>query len=245
MDKFKEIEKSDIKGKGDGHIKKEISLINKEMGKLREEAVKIERGIESCIDGRRIFKKIYAALFVIGLVVSITSLINGEWILFLCAICLKFLSLLLYKKGKKMDMNKKFNIYLIIWVFWFFIAIISIWRSKNILSIISFVMMLAFSIVANVSSRKMKMEMVNAEIKKMQKKLRRYETNFDRLLIILGKYKSVKISVFAKAFHTDRQQIEEWAEILENHKLLEINYPFFGEPELRLIQKNKKEAEEE
>lgn len=241
MDKLKE--SKEAKHKTDKLIKKEMELINNEMSKIREEAVRIEKGIESHIDGKRTFRKIYTALFLIGFAVSITSLLNADWMVFSCSMILELLSLLLYHKSKKMDVKRKFNVYLIIWIFWFLVAVFSIWRSKNILSIISFAILFVLSLFASISGRKLKEEMIGEEIKRMQTKLKRYETNFDRLIIILNRYKSVKISVFAKAFNISRQQIEEWAEILENHNLLEVHYPFLGEPELRLIQKNKKEAE--
>jgi hypothetical protein len=60
------------------------------------------------------------------------------------------------------------------------------------------------------------------------------ETDVDRLLEELGKRGRVKASVLAGIFKVPRSKIEEWGIILEEHKLLEMHYPPFGEPTLML-----------
>ena len=62
----------------------------------------------------------------------------------------------------------------------------------------------------------------------------RYETDFDRLLLLIEKYEKLKFSDVAKIFGVSTDKVEEWATILEQHKILKIHYPALGEPELRI-----------
>lgn len=66
----------------------------------------------------------------------------------------------------------------------------------------------------------------------------RYETDFDRMLDLIEKKGSVKISEIAEHFNIDVKKAEEWGHILESHGLLSIHYPPVGEP--RLVQVKKK-----
>jgi len=63
--------------------------------------------------------------------------------------------------------------------------------------------------------------------------LGRYETAFDALYKIVEQKGKLKMSVIAKYFGINKKKVEEWATILEEHGLLEVYYPPFGEPELR------------
>ena len=60
------------------------------------------------------------------------------------------------------------------------------------------------------------------------------ETSVDRLLQEVGKRGRVKASVLAGIFKVPRSKIEEWGIILEEHKLIDMHYPPFGEPTLML-----------
>lgn len=62
----------------------------------------------------------------------------------------------------------------------------------------------------------------------------RYETDFDRMLLLIEKYERLKFSDAAKIFGISMDKVEEWAAILEQHKILKIHYPAIGEPELRI-----------
>ncbi|MBW2981016.1 hypothetical protein KY360_06390 [Candidatus Woesearchaeota archaeon] len=63
--------------------------------------------------------------------------------------------------------------------------------------------------------------------------LGRYETAFDALHKIVEQKGKLKVSVIARYFSVNKKKVEEWASILEEHGLLELYYPPFGEPELR------------
>ena len=68
------------------------------------------------------------------------------------------------------------------------------------------------------------------------------ETSVDRLLEEVGKRGRVKASVLAGIFKVPRSKIEEWGIILEEHKLLDLHYPPFGEPTLMLRKQEKKKG---
>ncbi len=58
-------------------------------------------------------------------------------------------------------------------------------------------------------------------------------TPIDELFEIVMRVGRIKLGTAAKKFGAKKQQVEEWAKILEEHGLIEIHYPPFGEPELR------------
>lgn len=61
----------------------------------------------------------------------------------------------------------------------------------------------------------------------------KYETDIDSLYRIIEKFKKVKISEVKKVFNISSEKAEEWAKILEEHNLVELHYPAFGEPEIK------------
>lgn len=59
------------------------------------------------------------------------------------------------------------------------------------------------------------------------------ETTIDKLFNLVDKRDKVKINDgLAKELGVSKERIEEWAVILEEHKLVTINYPTIGEPEI-------------
>jgi len=63
-----------------------------------------------------------------------------------------------------------------------------------------------------------------------------FETDIDLLLEIINKRKRVKILDIAKFFEQDIQSIMSLAKILEEHGLIQIHYPTFGDLELVAVQ---------
>jgi len=59
-------------------------------------------------------------------------------------------------------------------------------------------------------------------------------TPLDKLLDMVIKKGRISIKDAANLFGVSRDQINGWAKILEEHNLIEINYPPIGEPELRI-----------
>jgi DNA-binding transcriptional ArsR family regulator len=66
------------------------------------------------------------------------------------------------------------------------------------------------------------------------------ETDIDKMMNILEANKSISIGELSKQLNVKVELIENWAKILEEHGLIEIDYPIIGLPKLR-----KKEWKEE
>lgn len=66
------------------------------------------------------------------------------------------------------------------------------------------------------------------------------ETAIDKLYQLVQKYKRLRIDDdLARRIGVSRTQIEGWALILEEHKLVELHYPAIGEPEIRVPEDKK------
>lgn len=61
------------------------------------------------------------------------------------------------------------------------------------------------------------------------------ETDIDRLFHWVKERGRVKFSEAAKKFNVSEEQIEEWAEILEDHNLVKLHYPIGKNPEIIYI----------
>jgi CBS domain-containing protein len=81
-----------------------------------------------------------------------------------------------------------------------------------------------------------KTDLVKGASKVIVKK--RIETTIDEVLKIIEEKGSITIDEIAKKFHVDVSVIEEWAKILEEHRLASINYPIIGKPYLSLIKES-------
>jgi len=56
------------------------------------------------------------------------------------------------------------------------------------------------------------------------------ETNVDRLYEIVKNKGMIKISEVAKKLKVEKEQVEEWGRVLEDHKLVKLHYPPIGDP---------------
>jgi len=87
---------------------------------------------------------------------------------------------------------------------------------------------------------KLKGEKIEGEPKKKVVDGTKIKTPIDRLLEITRKKGCVKIDdTLAKALGVTKEQIEEWAVILEAHNLVELHYPALGVPEIRAVYKKR------
>ncbi len=67
------------------------------------------------------------------------------------------------------------------------------------------------------------------------------ETDIDKLFNLVKRRRSITLSAAAKELGKTDKDIAEWGGILEKHKLVTLHYPIFGDPELRIVEKKKKE----
>ena len=58
------------------------------------------------------------------------------------------------------------------------------------------------------------------------------ETSVDKLVHLVKREGKVTLSRAAQILDVDEQQLEEWVRVLEEHGILELQYPALGEPEL-------------
>lgn len=72
----------------------------------------------------------------------------------------------------------------------------------------------------------------NSEKNTVIAKSNKYQTDLDKLYEMVEKKGKVKLQDVAKKFKISLEKAEEWAKILENHEMITLNYPAFGEVEL-------------
>lgn len=70
-----------------------------------------------------------------------------------------------------------------------------------------------------------------------------YKTDIDRLLKLVQNSKSIEINKISDILDLKLEQVEEFARILENNKLIEIYYPPMGSAVLRIKDSNRKERD--
>lgn len=75
------------------------------------------------------------------------------------------------------------------------------------------------------------------------------ETDIDKLYNIIKEEKTARMSKVSKRLGVPEEKIQDWVDILEEHKLIDIDYPVMGDPVLKLKipkkeQKEWKEVEE-
>lgn len=61
-------------------------------------------------------------------------------------------------------------------------------------------------------------------------------TDLDILYEILKEKKSLRLSTISKLFKIDKELVMEWVATLESGNLASINYPRFGEPEVKIVE---------
>ncbi|MBI5391986.1 hypothetical protein HZB00_03200 [Candidatus Woesearchaeota archaeon] len=67
-----------------------------------------------------------------------------------------------------------------------------------------------------------------------------YETDFDKIMLLVETYKTIKLSEAAHVFNISREKAEHWGHVLEEHLLLRVHYPALGEIELQWNSPNTK-----
>jgi hypothetical protein len=69
------------------------------------------------------------------------------------------------------------------------------------------------------------------------------ETEVDALLVFVQQNKKVRVSEAAKRFNVPKSKVEEWGIILEDHKLVSMHYPPFGEAVIMVREEKKMRRE--
>ncbi len=102
-----------------------------------------------------------------------------------------------------------------------------------------FIFALIFAIIAFFMMRKGKKTVEQKKIIPLIKDLgkghvdkKKYETEIDVLYRLVQEKGRIQLSAVARYFNVEKKMVEDWATILEEHGLIKIHYPAFGEPEL-------------
>jgi len=77
-------------------------------------------------------------------------------------------------------------------------------------------------------------EKLKKVVKEKMDSLEKGKTPLDVLYWLLGEKKQLKMQEISKIFSIDIKKVEEWARILEAHEIVEISYPAFGPPALKI-----------
>lgn len=94
---------------------------------------------------------------------------------------------------------------------------------------------LVFSLVALSSiKRKLTESIQKASHVELVKKKNKSDTEIDTMYEMLKKNKKISLTKLAELFKVDRRIVEEWGKILEENGLAVVDYPRFGEIEIRL-----------
>ncbi len=59
-------------------------------------------------------------------------------------------------------------------------------------------------------------------------------TEIDILYKLIKDQKVIKLSLAAKKLNLPKEKIQEWADVLENHRMIDILYPVVGDPVLKI-----------
>ncbi|MEM4625529.1 MAG: hypothetical protein QXJ28_02080 [Candidatus Pacearchaeota archaeon] len=99
------------------------------------------------------------------------------------------------------------------------------------------IIILFIVIISYILIKKRKSKKIEDEIKVSVEKKEEGLTDIDLLYELLKRKKRMNISTIAKIFKINKELAIEWARILEEGDLAEINYPILSEPTLEIKEK--------
>ena len=70
--------------------------------------------------------------------------------------------------------------------------------------------------------------------------LSKSQTSLDVLYKLIKEKQSLSVGVISRLFKIPKDKALEWAKILENDELVTIEYPAFADPEIKIVQEDKK-----
>ncbi|MFH1451579.1 MAG: hypothetical protein ABIF88_00190 [archaeon] len=101
--------------------------------------------------------------------------------------------------------------------------------------------LIAFLIATIIFIQYQKNKKIQKQIEQLQlpKKIsgNKIRTEIDLFYEILKIKGSMKLNVISKKFNISKEKALEWAKILENHELAQIDYPAFGNPRVKTYEK--------
>ncbi len=205
----------------------------------------------------KIFLIIIIAVFLVLLLFNLIRYIIkagismiGISFLFLTILFLIFMTILITRYHRTMSLKqikerKKTIAHRIVFsVFVAYVSIVLIAFKRNILvakftlyfiiigSIITVVLIILFTRFYSIYKPKELKKKRGFKLISIEFRKGRYTTDIDLLYQLIKTNDCVPLSYAVKVIKVDKKRIEEWAKILEDHNLITINYPAWGEPEL-------------
>jgi hypothetical protein len=104
------------------------------------------------------------------------------------------------------------------------------------------VLVLVFALMRDKHIKRVKESTIVLNVKK---DLGKNKTELDVLYDVLKDKKDLNISTISKSFNISKDKAMEWCKILESGELATIDYPGFGEPYVRILDKEKSLLEDE
>ena len=88
-------------------------------------------------------------------------------------------------------------------------------------------------------------EEIKLNLSHIKKNKTRAGTDLDTLYNLIQEKKILNTDSISKVFGIKKEKAIEWAKILENHELVDIEYPTFSTPEVKLHEKEDEKEEKE
>ncbi len=198
----------------------------------RREHALVAKGIDVRKKELAKYKLTYLIFLLISLLLAILSLFNHNSLSFGIAIVIMLFTVICYRNTTEKTQRKSI-IYIVTWPLTFSLAVASIFKRNFISFSLAVLAMSLSSLASMLISKKARKEEIIKTIRELQKSRKSVETDFDKLLVLLGRFGRLKMSEIAEAFEIDRKKADEWAAILEENNLAVLHYPAFGEEELK------------
>ena len=140
-------------------------------------------------------------------------------------------------KREKFKYTILYTLFSLVWIIALVFSVFSIFKKDYFSFVILIIIMFLISLIASLLIKKVKRKKLVVALRALNKESRGFETDLDRLFLLLRQFKKLKINEIAFVFNIDAKKVEEWCKILEEHGLAELNYPAFGQTQLKWKEK--------
>ncbi len=179
----------------------------------------------------------FGILFILSVILYAFTFLNESWAAAGISIVIMFSSLILFRTEKKIIVlmhRPIFVLYLLVWISSLAFFILSIIVGDTFSATLSMTVIFFCSLASTLSGKKKNNHSLRNEVMELSHN-RRYITDLDKILMLLEKYKRLKVSSITEGFNIDKETAEGWIDLLEQHGLLKVRFPIFSGMEITLI----------
>lgn len=180
----------------------------------------------------------FGILFMLSIILYVFTFLNESWVAAGISIVIMFSSFILFRIEKKIIVlihGRLFVLYLLVWISSLTLFILSIIAGNTFSATLSVIVIFFCSLASALSGKKKNNPSLRDEIMELRYN-RRYITDLDKILMLLEKYKRLKVSSIIEGFNIDKETVEGWIDLLEQHGLLKVRFPIFSGMEITLIE---------